>query len=144
MAEDTVDQATIVAQLDERPSVSKTLSIHGYHKNAERFGELSVYGSDAPFIQDVIRENDRFKEQLHPNMNIRAGEVIWSVRHEMARTVEDFLSRRTRALLLDARASMAMAPKVAALMREALKRDKAWQSEQVAAYRQLAQGYLVT
>ena len=143
MAEDTVDQATIVAELEERPSISKTLSIHGFHKNAKRFGNLSVYGSDAPFIQDVMREDARFKERLHAGMNIRAGEVIWAVRHEMARTVEDFLSRRTRALLLDARASMAMAPKVAALMAEALKKDAAWQKEQVAAYRQLAQGYLV-
>jgi len=144
MAEDTIDQATTVALLDERSSVSKTLSIHGYHKNAKRFGALSVYGSDAPFIQDVLREDESFKEQLHPNMNIRAGEVIWSVRHEMARTVEDFLSRRTRALLLDARASMVMAPKVAALMAQTLKRDAAWQKEQVTTYRQLAQGYLVS
>jgi len=144
MAEDTIDQASIVALLDERPSVSKTLSIHGYHKNAERFGALSVYGSDAPFIQDVLQEDERFRERLHTNINIRAGEVVWAVRHEMARTVEDFLSRRTRALLLDARASMVMAPKVAALMAETLKKDKAWQTEQVTAYRKLAQGYLVT
>jgi glycerol-3-phosphate dehydrogenase len=132
-----------VAQLEERPSVSKTLSIHGFHKNAGRFGDLAPYGSDAPFIQDVLREDERFKAQLHPEMNIRAAEVIWAVRHEMARTVEDFLSRRTRALLLDARTSMAIAPQVAALMAETLKRDANWESAQVAAYNQLAQGYLV-
>jgi glycerol-3-phosphate dehydrogenase len=143
MAEDTIDQATIIAQLEERPSISKTLSIHGYHKNAERFGDLRIYGADAPFIQDVLREDARFKERLNPNFSIKAGEVIWAVRHEMARTVEDFLARRTRALFLDARASMVMAPKVAALMAEALKRDEAWQKEQVTRYRQLAQGYLV-
>ena len=38
------------------------------------------------------------------------------MRHEMARTVDDVLARRTRALSLDARAALAMAPAVAALM----------------------------
>ena len=77
-------------------------------------------------------------------MNIRAAEVIWAVRHEMARTVEDFLSRRTRALLLDARTSMEIAPQVAALMAETLKQDANWESAQVAAYNELAEGYLVS
>ena len=49
-------------------------------------------------------------------MDYTAAEVIWAVRHEMARTVEDVLARRLRALFLDARAAVDMAPKVAALM----------------------------
>jgi glycerol-3-phosphate dehydrogenase len=61
----------------------------------------------------------------------------------MARTVEDFLSRRTRALLLGARASIEMAPQVAELMARALGRDKAWQDNQVSAYKKLARGYLL-
>jgi glycerol-3-phosphate dehydrogenase len=76
-------------------------------------------------------------------MSIRAGEVIWAVRYEMARTVEDFLSRRTRALLLDARKSMEMAPAVAALMAEALGRDDSWRDAQVEAYLGLARDYVM-
>jgi glycerol-3-phosphate dehydrogenase len=73
---------------------------------------------------------------------IRAGQVVWAVRHELARTVEDFLSRRTRALVLDARAAMAAAPAVADLMAEELGRDRAWADGQVEAFEALASGYL--
>ena len=74
---------------------------------------------------------------------MRAGEVVWAARHEMARTVEDVLARRRRTLRLDARASMDMAPAVAALLADELGRDEAWEREQVEAYRALAVGYLV-
>jgi glycerol-3-phosphate dehydrogenase len=143
MAEDTIDQAEVLAHLDAKPCVTKTLQIHGYHNNTEIFGDLACYGSDAPAIQDLFHENNKFNEQLHPNLPIRAGEVIWSARHEMARTVEDFLSRRTRALLLDARASMEMVPKVADLMAKELGRKRAWKREQVEKYNELARTYLL-
>ena len=61
----------------------------------------------------------------------------------MARTVEDVLARRTRALFLDARASQEAAPGVAALLAAALGRDAAWQEDQVSGYRELARGYLL-
>ncbi|MGI8908836.1 MAG: glycerol-3-phosphate dehydrogenase C-terminal domain-containing protein [Candidatus Sumerlaeaceae bacterium] len=66
-----------------------------------------------------------------------------SVRHEMARTVEDFLSRRTRALILGARMSVEMAPAVARIMAKELGQDEAWQREQVRAYAALAAGYMM-
>ena len=53
---------------------------------------------------------------LHPSLPYRAGEVVWAARHEHARTVDDVLARRTRALLLDARASQESSPRVAALL----------------------------
>ncbi len=143
MAEDTIDHALVLAQLEERPSVSRELPIHGYHRNPEIFGVLAAYGSDASEVKNVFEEDPRFGKPLHPEMSILAGEVIWAVRHEMARTVEDFLSRRTRALLLDARKSMEMAPAVAAFMAEALGRDDSWRDAQVEAYFQLARDYLM-
>jgi glycerol-3-phosphate dehydrogenase len=57
--------------------------------------------------------------------------------------VEDVLARRTRALLLDARAAMAAAPLVATLMARALGRDAAWQQRQVVEFKELARAYLV-
>ena len=143
MAEDTIDQAEVLARLDTKPCVTKMLQIHGYHKNAEIFDNLACYGSDAPAIQDLFHENKKFNEQLHPNLPIRVGEVIWAARHEMARTVEDFLSRRTRALLLDARASMEIAPQVADLMAKELGRKRSWKREQVEKYNELAGRYLL-
>lgn len=143
MAEDTIDQAEVLAHLDTKPCVTRTLQIHGFHRHAEKFGELAVYGSDAPVIQDLLHEKKCYNELLHPNQPIRAGQVIWSVRHEMARTVEDFLCRRTRTLLLDARASQEMAPKVAELMAKELGQKRSWQREQVKKYHELAGGYIL-
>jgi glycerol-3-phosphate dehydrogenase len=143
MAEDTVDHAAVLAQLEERAAVTKDLHIHGFHKNPEEFGALAIYGSDAPALQDLIREDSAYNDVLHPAMPTCAGEVIWSVRYEMARTVEDFLSRRTRALILDARASMEMAPRVADLMAREMGKDETWQDQQISTYKKLAQGYLL-
>jgi glycerol-3-phosphate dehydrogenase len=143
MAEDTIDHAATVAELDDRPCGTRTLHIHGYHEEAEQFGPLAAYGSDAPAIDALIRSEPRFGEVLHDAPLVRAGEVVWAVRNEMARTAEDFLSRRTRLLLLDARAAIAAAPRVAALMAAELGRDERWRSEQVDVFRELARGYLL-
>ena len=143
MAEDTIDHAALVARLDEKPSITANLQIHGFHHHAERFGDLALYGSDASVINDLIAGNPDYKNRLHPNFTTVAGEVVWAVRQEMARTVEDFLARRIRALLLDARASMEMAPAVARLMAKELGRDEAWITSQTDAYRNLAKGYIL-
>jgi glycerol-3-phosphate dehydrogenase len=143
MAEDAVDQAAVLAGLDERPSVTRNLHIHGFHRNTEKFGDLASYGSDAPAIQDLMRRTPELAEPLHPRLPIRGAEVVWSVRMEMARTVDDVLARRTRSLLLDARASMEIAPRVAALMAAELERDEEWEAEQVSVFRALAAGYLM-
>jgi glycerol-3-phosphate dehydrogenase len=144
MAEDAVDLAATVGQLEERPCPTRQLRIHGYHGDAEQFGALAVYGSDAPALQDLLRRDPAHREPLHPGLPGVAGEVIWAAEQEMARSVEDFLARRTRALLLDARASQEAAPRVAELLAAALGRDAEWQRAQVAAYRDLAAGYLMS
>ena len=143
MAEDTIDQASIVAQLQARPSVTKDLHLHGWHIAPNTLGALAVYGADAPAVGTVLGEQPGWNDLLHPRLPYRVGEVVWATRREMARTVEDVLARRTRALLLDARASIEAAPTVAALMAQELGRDAAWEKDQVEAYRVLAAGYLL-
>lgn len=142
MAEDTVDQASVLAELEMRNCVTRDLHIHGFHKNAERFGDLAVYGSDAPAVGDLLKEDAGYAAPLHPDLAVRVGEVVWAVRHEMARTVEDFLARRSRALFLDARASIQAAPLVARTMARELGKDEAWVENQTSAFRALAAGYL--
>lgn len=142
MAEDTVDHAAVLGHLEDRPSVTRDLHIHGYHEDAGSFGDLEVFGADASLIEAFCNRKAEYSEPLHPDFPEKCGLVAWTVANEMARTIEDFFARRTRLLLLDARASMEMAPKVAALMAGALSRGKAWQEEQVAAYRELARQYL--
>ena len=142
MAEDTVDQASVLAGLPERPCPTEDLPIHGAGGGAGN-GDLAAYGADAPALQALMDDHPALNERLHPARPVRAGQVVWAARHELARTVEDVLSRRTRELLLDARASVEMAPRVAALLAAELGRDEAWEREQVAAYTALAEGYLV-
>jgi len=143
MAEDTIDHAAVLAHLDPEPSVTKELQIHGYHNHPEEFDNLQIYGSDATAIEALLREDKIYKELLHPSFSTIAGEVIWTVRNEMARTVEDFLARRTRLLLLDAKASIEMAPATAKLMAKELKKNKKWINDQVNIYSKIAENYLV-
>jgi glycerol-3-phosphate dehydrogenase len=143
MAEDCVDHAAMLARLPEKPCVTRNLNVHGFHRQAENFGALAVYGSDALLIQDLIRADPSLAVPLHAALPHCAAEVVWAARAEMARTVEDVLARRTRALFLDARAAIEMAPETARLLARELGRDDAWQAQQVAAFRELAAGYLV-
>jgi glycerol-3-phosphate dehydrogenase len=59
----------------------------------------------------------------------------------MARTVEDVLARRTRALLLDSAAATEAAAKVAEILARELHRDTSWQKQQIEAFRSLAKVY---
>lgn len=140
MAEDTVNRAAEVGGLQPTKSPTRTLRLHGYTERPapEPFG---VYGADAPQVQLLLGSRRGWHERLHPNLPYRAGEVVWAARHELARTVEDVLARRTRALLLDAAASAAAAPRVAALLAAELGHDQAWQDEQVRQYQALAADY---
>jgi glycerol-3-phosphate dehydrogenase len=142
MAQDTIDQAAILGGLEKRPCVTRELRIHGYHEHAEIFAELAHYGCDAPRIQELFAEQPGLARQLHPNLPLRGGEIVWAVREEMAVTVEDVLSRRSRALVLDARAAIDVAPQVAEVMAEELGRNEARQRQQVESFRALATGYL--
>jgi glycerol-3-phosphate dehydrogenase len=142
MAEDTIDQAALIAGLEQKACRTRSLRIHGWLKNQDRDNPLSVYGSDKAALKKLLQEHPDYKHVMHPDLPYLKGEVIWAVRHEAAVTVEDVLARRTRALLLDARASMAMAPIVARLMAAELGRDAAWMEQQTTDYCRLAAQYL--
>ena len=92
----------------------------------------------------LLKENSGWAEKLHPRMEYIKAEVVWAIRHEMARTVEDVLANRVRALFLDANAAIEMAPIVAGLLAELLNKDKSWERMQVADFSLLARGYLLT
>jgi glycerol-3-phosphate dehydrogenase len=143
MAEDCVDQAATLAQLPEQQCKTQSLRIHGYHPAAKQFGELAVYGSDAAEINKLIEKDAILDEQLNPALPYRKAEVIWAVRNEMARTVEDILARRTRALFLNARAALEMAPAVANLMASELGWNESTRTKQVAAFREVASHYVL-
>jgi len=143
MGEDTINQATLAGSLEERDSRTKNLRIHGWLQGGDRNDPLHVYGADASQVKEIIRTQPGASERLHPRLPYLRAEVIWGARHEMARTVEDVLARRTRALLLDARASIEAAPAVAELMASELGRGEEWRRSQENEYANLAKGYLL-
>jgi glycerol-3-phosphate dehydrogenase len=145
MAIDAVDQAIRVGGLTARPPATEQLRLHGWHADADADadGALAIYGSDAPQLRTLCAEHPDWDQALHPALPYRAVEVVWAARHEAARSIEDGLARRTRALFLDARASIEAAPRVAALLAAELDRNPAWQDRQVTHFQELAQGYLV-
>ncbi len=141
MAEDVVDHAILLGDLESRACVTEQFPIHGYHRNAERFGRLDFYGSDAPAIQRLIDADTHMAEPLHPRLAITGAEVQWACRNEMARTIDDALARRTRALLFDAEAAVQAAPRVAEILRRELGRDASWAQAEVEAFTAIAAGY---
>jgi glycerol-3-phosphate dehydrogenase len=138
MGEDLVDLVVQQGNLPPQPSVTETLKLHGWTQTPAA-APLDVYGSDAASIQQMPGAN----KLLHPRLPYTEADVRWAARYEMARTVEDVLSRRTRSLLLDAAASIEAAPNVASLLAEELGAGTDWQQQQLAAYRSLAIGYLL-
>jgi glycerol-3-phosphate dehydrogenase len=142
MAEDTIDQAIVVAQLNYKPPVTENLRLHGSTTNKIQNDDFAYYGSDARKVRTVCNDTS-LNKLIHPNFNIKEGEVVWSIRNEMARTVEDFLARRTRSLFLDAKASIEMAPKVAKLMAKELKKNRKWVKDQIDSYNLIAKDYLL-
>jgi glycerol-3-phosphate dehydrogenase len=143
MGEETVDQAALVGGLEVQPSRTRELRIHGWAPEIDRGDRLSYYGADATEIRKLISSKPELGQKLHQRFPYLEGEVLWAVQHEMARTVEDVLARRTRALFLDARASIEAAARVAEIMAEQLTRPKSWIESQVAEYSLLAKGYLL-
>jgi glycerol-3-phosphate dehydrogenase len=144
MAEDCVDQAATMAQLPDKPCVTHHLRIHGFPVLAKEAPPLAVYGEDAQEIRELMRQNPVLEEPLHSSLPYLKAEVVWSVRHEMARTVEDVLARRTRALFLNARAALEMAPTVAELMAAELGWNDLTKGRQLADFRAIAENYVLS
>jgi glycerol-3-phosphate dehydrogenase len=142
MAQDAVEQAQTMAGFEERTCTTEHLQIHGWTRQSIPEPNLRVYGADAPAIQELARKEPALAEKLHSELPYTGAEVVWAVHEEMARTVEDVLARRTRALLLGARASIEAAPRVAELMARELKRGEDWQVQSVRNFKEVAQGYL--
>ena len=143
MAEDAVDMAIKTGGLPFRECRTRHLKIHGFMNDPDRNDWLHIYGSDREEIvklRDTIAGNE---QKLHQGFDFTIAEVVWAVRREMARTVDDVLARRVRALYLDARASVEMAPVVASIMAKELGKDQKWEEQQVADYKLIAKGYIL-
>jgi glycerol-3-phosphate dehydrogenase len=143
MAEDCVDHAITLGRLDEKPCVTRNLHIHGYREDIDDLGSLWVYGSDAARIQELAASDPALAAPLDSALPYIAAEVVWAAREEMARTVDDVLSRRTRALFLNAQSAQRMIEPVARILARELGRDQAWVRKEVESASALAAKYVV-
>jgi glycerol-3-phosphate dehydrogenase len=156
MAEDCVDHCITLGRLRDVPCRTRDLRIHGYlDGRAERsggdiegwrstFDALAVYGTDAETIRGLVADDAVLGARLDADLPYTGAEIVWAAREEMSRTVEDALARRTRALFLNAKSAIAMAPRVARLLAAELGRGEDWVETQVAEFGRLAGQYQVT
>ena len=133
MGADAVEAARSVAGLPARAEATAGLRLHG----APAVPCSDVFGAEREAVDSLPGAGERVQDGL----DLTAAEVRFAVRHELARTVEDVLARRHRALFVDAALAVAAAPRVAALMAEELGCDADWAAHQVAAFGELAARY---
>jgi glycerol-3-phosphate dehydrogenase len=143
MAEDAVNEAIKSGNLKAMECITTNLQIHGYDTTVIA-GESpgSPYGSDLYNLEKVENESEGSKGFLSEKLGIKKSQITWAAREEMARTLEDALARRTRALFLDARESIHIAPEAARLMAGELGQGEPWIKDQLRKYIELAEGYL--
>ncbi|PSL01994.1 glycerol-3-phosphate dehydrogenase/oxidase [Cecembia rubra] len=142
MGEDTVNEFSRITGTQLPPSNSAQIRYHGFTQSPQK-GHWKGYGANASLIQEWIKDKPELGQKLHPAYPFTMAEVVWSTRKEMAMKVEDILSRRIRILLLDARAAIEMAPKVAGLMAQELKKDEKWKEAELEDFKKLANKYIL-
>jgi glycerol-3-phosphate dehydrogenase len=143
MAEDVINKAAILAGLEVHPCITENLPVYGSTPDTDTSDPLHYYGTDATAIRAIIASNPLMGERIHPNLPYPKATILWGIRAEMAMTVEDILSRRTRALLLDASASIDAVKTVAEIMAAELGQGAAWTLAQESEFCALAEGYLL-
>jgi len=142
MAEDTLTRIIKQKMLPFKNCITEDLKIHGYEPAQSDHDPLSIYGADKAGIRKLISENEAWAVTLEDG-EITEGQVVWAVRNEMARTVEDVLARRTRILFVDARLACRLAPKVAEIMMHELKQNEKWKEKEIDSFFDLANGYML-
>ena len=141
MSEDLINTAQSVGGLPERACISHSLPIHGYDYNSDWSNPLHVYGTD---IEKIHKLDEAGNESLSDQLHLTKNQISWAVREEMAMTVEDVLARRSRALFLNAEATLALAPKVAQIIAKEAGQDKDWIDQQLKEFNAIAQNYLLS
>jgi len=142
MAEDVINR--LIKNSDFKQTISNTidLKIHGYKETTNYDDPLYVYGSDQEKLLQLAK-SEGLEDYLSEHLKIIKAQVIWGARYEMARTVEDILARRTRALFLDAKESVRIAPQVAQLLAKEFGYNKEWEKDQITNFNNTAKNYIL-
>ncbi|MDN8600935.1 glycerol-3-phosphate dehydrogenase/oxidase [Citrobacter sp. S2-9] len=143
MAEETIDVASKILGRKKACSTKTAylLGAAGYDSQAIlASGGLSAhlgerYGTEAHFVSDIIQSDPRLLTPIVEGLPYTEAEVVYAVRHELASTVDDVLSRRIRARLMARDASANAAGRVGEILQKELKLQPEQVAEQVASYR---------
>jgi glycerol-3-phosphate dehydrogenase len=140
MAQDTIDAAAVAGGLSSAPCRTMNLPLHGSPEDtrSQTLDALALYGTEREAILALIAEDPALGERIHPRLPYIRAEIVFAARFEMSRTVDDALSRRTRAFFLDFDAAVESAQLVATLLASELARTPQWQAEQLAVFRRTA------
>jgi glycerol-3-phosphate dehydrogenase len=141
MGEDTISYLEKSRNWTPTTSITENLALYGASPVSAEY-PLASYGSASSFIQQIQLTTGNFAK-IHERLPYLQAEVIYQVRHEQARTIEDVLARRTRALFLDAKAALEAAPLVAQLMAHELNLPTSWQQAQLTAFAHTAAKFMV-
>lgn len=142
MAADVINKMEEVLRWKSTTSPTEHLRIHGAME-VDWQDPWYFYGTDAAHIRRLIEKNPQMNQELSARYHIVKAQVVWAVREEMARNIEDFLARRVRLLFLDAREAIRIAPAVARIMAEELHKDEHWVATQISSFEAEAKGYLL-
>jgi glycerol-3-phosphate dehydrogenase len=95
---------------------------------------VARYGAEAPRVLAPVRNDASLLDPLVPGLPYLRAEAVWAAREEMTVTLDDLLSRRTRALLRDREATADAAPAAASLVAPLLGWGPSDTAAQVAAF----------
>ena len=143
MGQEVITEAARVGLLPQKKSITKSLQIHGSIESGNQAGKLNLYGSDADKITELAKQHPELNELISNDLKIIRAQIIWAIRYEFARTIEDILARRTRALFLDAAESIRIAPLVARIMADELNCSDQWVKNQIQEFEMVAKNYLL-
>ena len=141
MAEDTLNFAIKQSLIAAAPCRTDNVPLHGRPTTTPDATDAftAEYGADIPALQQIIASDPTLGRRIDPELPYSFAMVVYAVRHELARTLEDVLSRRTRALLLNSQATLRAAPAVAALIAAELNQDQSWIDSQLSNFSALVQ-----
>lgn len=143
MAQDTINKAISIGKLPQKPCKTKSFKIHGATDDIDKTNHLYIYGSDKESIENLISEFPELGKKLHERLPFTKAEIIWAIRNEMARTVDDILARRVRMLFLDAKATLEVIPMVAKMLAVELNKDVLWEQNQIKEFTLIAKQYVL-
>ena len=117
------------------------------HTHGDHFGSLSslalffFFSKKKKKILELSKEIENGNEIISKEQNIIKAQIVWAVKKEMAINIEDFLSRRTRLLLLNQKEAVRIAPIVAEVMAKELGKDEVWQKNEIESFKNIAEIY---